>query len=281
MLFEGKGFVVTGAGRGIGRAIALDIARRGGAVVVCDLGCGVDGEGRDPSVAEGVAEEIRAMGGTAFPAPFDVGRSSDIEALFELSDRSLPTFDGLVTAAGIQHEKSLFDLEIERFESVVRTHLTGTFLPTQAAARRFKKQRRGGSIVHLVSAAGFLGSLGQTGEAAAKAGIYGLTRTASIELQRYGVRVNAVAPLARTRQTEDLPIFEKVRGTLEPEHVAPVASFLLSELAREVSGVALSVAGGRISSFQLTESSGRLKEIDGGVWTPEEIAENFLGITRV
>jgi len=126
-----------------------------------------------------------------------------------------------------------------------------------------------------------LGNFGQSNYAAAKAGIYGLTRTASIELQRYGVRVNAVAPIAKTRLTEDLPMFQKIEDTLSPDHVAPAHLFLASELSREVTGVVLAVAGARMSVFKVVESPGKYKESEAGVWTADEIAEHFESISKV
>ena len=125
-----------------------------------------------------------------------------------------------------------------------------------------------------------LGNLGQINESSAKAGIYGLTRTASIELQKYGIRVNALAAIAKTRLTEDLPMFEKTGDSMSAAHIAPAALFLASELSSELSGTVLSVTGGRISTFELSESQGRLKEAEGGIWTPAEIAENYDSIAR-
>src|SRR5690606_14811428 len=158
---------------------------------------------------------------------------------------------------------------------VVRTHLQGTFLMTQAVARALRKARASGSIINMTSVSGMLGNLGQINESAAKAGIYGLTRTASIELQKYGVRANAISAIAKTRLTEDLPMFEKAGDSMSPAHVAPAALFLGSDLSAELSGTVLNVAGGRISTFELAESQGRLKEAEGGLWTPWEIAENY------
>jgi NAD(P)-dependent dehydrogenase (short-subunit alcohol dehydrogenase family) len=125
-----------------------------------------------------------------------------------------------------------------------------------------------------------LGNFGQSNYSAAKAGIYGLTRTASIELQRYGIRVNAVAPVAKTRMTDDLPMFEKIESSLSPEHIAPAHVFLASDLSRDVSGQVLAVAGGRISVYKVVESPGKYKEADGGVWTPQEIAEHFDALSK-
>jgi NAD(P)-dependent dehydrogenase (short-subunit alcohol dehydrogenase family) len=158
--------------------------------------------------------------------------------------------------------------------------LRGSFLVTQAVARRLRKARAPGSFINMTSTSGMLGNLGQINESSAKAGIYGLTRTASIELQKYGIRVNALAAIAKTRLTEDLPMFEKTGDSMSAAHIAPAALFLASELSSDVSGTVLSVTGGRISTFELRESQGRLKEADGGVWTPAEIAEHYDSIAR-
>jgi len=147
-------------------------------------------------------------------------------------------------------------------------------------ARALRKARASGSIINMTSVSGMLGNLGQINESAAKAGIYGLTRTASIELQKYGVRANAISAIAKTRLTEDLPMFEKAGDSMSPAHVAPAALFLGSDLSAELSGTVLSVAGGRISTFELAESQGRLKEAEGGLWTPWEIAENYDSIAK-
>jgi NAD(P)-dependent dehydrogenase (short-subunit alcohol dehydrogenase family) len=188
--------------------------------------------------------------------------------------------DLLVNCAGILKNASLLDLAEEDFTLVLRTDLIGTLLVTQAVAAGLKQARRRGSIVNMTSVSGLLGNLGQANESAAKAGVYGLTRTSAIELQKFGITVNAVAAIARTRLTEDLPMFEKVRGTLEPEHVAPAVVFLASELGEGLSGVVLSVAGGRLSTISLVESQGRLKDEADGRWTPQEIAEHFASIAR-
>lgn len=280
-LLEGKVAIVTGAGRGIGKAIAVAFAEQGASVVVNDLGCERDGAGSDAEVAHEAVEEMKSAGHRALASAHSVDDRSAVADLFDMAVREFGQLDILVNNAGIIRDKNLFDMTDEQWDRVVATHLRGTFLCTQAAARVFKSQKRGGSIINMTSVSGLLGNLGQLNESASKAGIYGLTRTASIELQRFGVRVNAIAPIARTRLTADLPMFEKVDKTLEPQFVAPAAVFLASALADEVSGLALSVAGGRISSFALVESDGRIKEADGGLWTAEEIADNFAGICRV
>jgi NAD(P)-dependent dehydrogenase (short-subunit alcohol dehydrogenase family) len=280
-LLQGKVAVITGAGRGIGRAVARAFAAEGARIVVNDLGCARDGSGADPEVARAVVEEITAAGGQAVPNADSVTTADGATRIVQQALDTWGRIDILVNNAGILQDKSLLGLTEAMWEDTVAVHLRGTFLCTQAAAQQMRLARRGGRIINTTSVSGMLGNLGQANESAAKAGVYGLTRTASIELQKYDITVNAVAPIAKTRLTEDLPMFEKVTGTLEPEHVAPVYVFLASELGREVSGSVFSVAGGRLSTYQLVESAGRLKEADGGIWTPAEIAEHLESISKL
>lgn len=280
-LLEGKITVVTGGGRGIGRAVALGFAEQGARVVVADLGCERDGSGSDPRVAAEVTEEIRRAGGEAVSVTESVATGEGAARIVQTAVDTWGGIDVLVNCAGILQDKSLLSMTEAMWDEVMAVHLRGSFLCTQAAARQMRLQRRGGRIINTTSISGLQGNVGQANESAAKAGVYGLTRSASIELQKYGILVNAVAPIAKTRLTEDLPMFEKVSGTLEPCHVAPVYVFLASELADEVSGMVFAVAGGRVSTYQLTESSGRSKEADEGVWTPEEIAQHLQSISKL
>jgi NAD(P)-dependent dehydrogenase (short-subunit alcohol dehydrogenase family) len=158
--------------------------------------------------------------------------------------------------------------------------LTGTLNCLKAAAAAMRSNRQGGRIVNTTSAAGLLGSFGQCASAAAAAGVYGLTRSAAMELQRHGIMVNAVAPLARTRQTDELPMFQK-GNTLTADHVAPAYLFLASSLSGDMTGQVLSVAGGRVSVYRMTESHSRFKEADAGIWTAEEIAKEFSELPRI
>jgi NAD(P)-dependent dehydrogenase (short-subunit alcohol dehydrogenase family) len=278
-LLDGKSVVITGAGNGIGRATALLFAREGAKVVVNDLGGSRDGAGGNQEPAGLVADEIRAAGGTAVPNYEDIATREGAKAVIDTALREFGRIDVLVNNAGILRDKTLLKMELKNWQAVLDVHLTGTFLCTRAAALHMKEQKSG-RIINTTSISGLLGNFGQANYSAAKAGIYGFTRTASIELQRYGVLVNAVAPIAKTRMTEDLPMFEKIEGTLSPEHVAPVHLFLASDLVGERTGIVVGVAGARLSIFKVVESAGRFKESNDGVWTAAEIAENFEAIAR-
>jgi NAD(P)-dependent dehydrogenase (short-subunit alcohol dehydrogenase family) len=279
-LLAGKVAVITGAGNGIGRATALLFAREGAQVVVNDLGGTRAGSAGDHSAADAVVAEIRKAGGSAEPNYDSVATKEGAEAMANAAISRFGRIDVWLNNAGILRDKTLLKLDLADWQAVLDVHLTGSFLCTQAAAQQMKAQGSG-SIINTGSVSGMLGNFGQANYAAAKAGIYGLTRTASIELQRYGVRVNAVLPIAKTRLTADLPMFEKIEDTLSPEHVAPAHLFLASDLSREITGVALSVAGARMSVYKVVESPGKYKESDSGVWTAGEIAEHFTSINKV
>jgi NAD(P)-dependent dehydrogenase (short-subunit alcohol dehydrogenase family) len=278
-LMEGKSAVITGAGNGIGRATALLFAREGARVVVNDLGGSRAGEGGEHRAADAVVEEIRAAGGTAVANYDSVSTAEGARAIIETAQREFGRVDVLVNNAGILRDKTLLKLEVAQWDAVIDVHLKGTFLCTQAAALLMKDQGAG-RIVNTTSVSGLLGNFGQANYSAAKAGIYGLTRTASIELQRYGITVNAVAPIAKTRMTEDLPMFAKIADTLSPEHVAPAHLFLGSDLCGDRTGIVLAVAGARMSVYKVVESAGQFKEADAGVWSAEEIRDHFDAIAK-
>ena len=279
-LLAGKVALVTGGARGIGFAIAQAFATHGAKVAICDSGVERDGTGGDPNLVEAAKSELQALDAQVISSAADVSDEEAVAQLVASTTEQLGTINVLVNNAGIISDKSLFEMSSKAFDQVVRTHLRGTFLVIQAVARALRKAKTPGSIINMTSVSGMLGNLGQINESSAKAGIYGLTRTASIELQKYGVRVNALSAIAKTRLTDDLPMFEKAGDSMSPAHIAPAALFLASDLSAELSGTVLSVAGGRISTFELAESQGRLKEADGGIWTPQEIAENYDSIAK-
>jgi NAD(P)-dependent dehydrogenase (short-subunit alcohol dehydrogenase family) len=278
-LLEGKVVAITGGGNGIGRATALLLSQNGAKLVVNDLGSARDGSGASSSAADEVVAAITAAGGTAIAHHGDVSTADGAKSVVTDAKRQYGRLDVLINNAGILRDKTLLNMTPEMWKSVLDVHLTGTFLCTQAAAAVMREQG-GGRIINTTSVSGLLGNFGQANYSAAKAGIYGLTRTTSIELQRYGILVNAVAPLAKTRMTEDLPMFAKIEDTLSPEHVAPVHLFLASELSGERTGLVIGVAGARLSVFKVVESAGKYKESDRGIWTAEEISEHFEAISK-
>ena len=279
-LLDGRVVIVTGAGNGIGRATAKLLASEGASVVVNDVGGPRDGSGSDRGAADRVVDEIRAEGGTATSSHDSVATPEGAKQIVGTAVTTYGKLDVLINNAGILRDKTLLKTTVEMWDAVIDVHLKGTFLCMQAAAAHMKERGEGGRIINTTSVSGMLGNFGQSNYAAAKAGIYGLTRTASIELQRHAIRVNAVAPVAKTRMTEDLPMFEKLE-TLTPEHVAPVHLFLACDLSSDLTGNVLAVAGGKLSVYKVVESPGKFKEADGGVWTASEIAEHFNVINKL
>lgn len=274
-----KVVIITGAGNGIGLATARLFARLGARLIVNDAGVDRHGNALDDGLAQRVADELVASGARAVASNHSVETATGAQALVELAVRHYGRLDGLVNNAGFSRDKPLLKMTEHDFDAVVGVHLKGTFLCLQAAGRVMQRQGAG-SIVNTTSTSGLTGNFGQVNSSAAQAGVFGLMRTASVELQRYGIRVNAVAPLAKTRLTEDLPMFEHVES-MRPEHVAPVHAFLVSDLSKTTTGVAVSVAGGRLTTFRMAESAGEFKETEDGVWSVEEIAEHFAAIRKL
>lgn len=278
-LLEGKVAVVTGGGRGIGRAEALALAAEGARIVVADPGGERDGTGTDPRAADAVVEEILRGGGTAVASHGSVATAEGARAIVQTAVSAHGGLDVLVNAAGILRDRSILKMDAESFEAVLEVHLRGTWHCMQAAARVMIDQGRGGRIVNTTSLAGLIGNLGQIGTAAANAAIYGLTRAAAIELRKHGITVNAIAPVAKTRLTKDLPMFQGVtEESLGPQHVAPLAVFLASDLAKDLTGEVLGVAGGRLSRFKMIETAGAFKH--DGPWTAQEIRDRWGEIAR-
>ena len=276
-LFDGKVAIITGAGNGIGRAHALYLSERGAAVVVNDLGGARDGHGGGRRAADEVVAAITAAGGKAIANYDSVATLEGAQRIVWAAVNKLGRVDILVNNAGILRDRTLMNMSEAEFDAVIAVHLKGTYLMTQAVARQMKLQGTGGRIVNTSSVSGLIGNFGQGNYAAAKAGIYGLTRTASMELQKIGVTVNAIAPVARTRMTEDLPMFESVgEETMGPQHIAPVVAFLASDASANLTGKILGVEGRRVFEYRMHVTAGVTRSDDD--WTPESIADQLDAI---
>lgn len=278
-LVEGKVVVVTGAGGGIGRAEAMLFAAEGARVVVNDVGGARDGDGQDSAMADAVVHAIKEAGGEAVASHHSVATADGAQGIIDAAVEAFGRVDVLVNNAGILRDKTLLKMTEAMWQPVIDVHLKGTFLCSQAAAKQMIKQGEGGRIINTTSVSGLLGNFGQTNYAAAKAGIYGVTRTTAIELQKHRITVNAIAPIAKTRMTEDLPMFQGL-DSLTPEHIAPAALFLGSPLCEDRTGHVLAVSGSRLYCFKVVEGKGVFKDGEQP-WTADEIAEHWERITKV
>ena len=279
-MLEGKVAIITGSGGGIGREHALLFAREGARIVVNDLGSDRHGGGRGGKMADKVAAEIKAAGGEAVANYDSVATREGADGLVWSALNKFGKLDIVVNNAGILRDKTLLNMSEQDFDLVIDVHLKGTYLMTQAAARTFKVQGKGGRIVNTTSLSGLLGNFGQGNYAAAKGGIYSLTRTASMEFQRMGVTVNAIAPVAITRMTQDLQMMKAfTQENLGPQHIAPVAAFLASDLAADITGAIVGVQGGKVFLYKMTETDGVTKE-GGQPWSPAELKERWSEIAK-
>ena len=243
--YDGRVAIVTGAGGGLGRQHALLLASRGARVVVNDLGGSVSGEGSDLGPAEKVAEEIRAAGGEAVSDGHSVSTADGGAAIVQTAIDAYGQIDIVVNNAGILRDKSFHNLTPELLEPVLDVHLRGAFYVTQPAWVRMREQGYG-RIINTTSQSGVLGNFGQANYGAAKMGLVGLTRVLAIEGAKANIKVNAIAPIARTRMTEEL--MGAAAGALDPELVSPVVAGLASEDC-SVTGEVFTVAAGRVGRF--------------------------------
>ena len=268
---KGKVVAVTGAGRGIGRAVALACAAEGASVVVNDYGVSIDGSEPTSDVADGVVREIEAAGGTAVAVADDISTMAAGERIVQTAVDNYGRLDGVVCVAGILRERMLFNMSEDEWDAVIATHLKGTFTVFRAASAVMRKQEGGGSLVAFTSGVGMWGSVSQANYAAAKGGIVALMRSAAVGLQRYGVNANCIAPVAQTRMAANVPGGTAETG--EPEDVAPMVVYLLSDAARDVTGQTYTVVGGKIALWSQPREIREM--VKDGRWTPQEIVDKL------
>jgi NAD(P)-dependent dehydrogenase (short-subunit alcohol dehydrogenase family) len=274
-VLEGKVVLVTGAGRGVGRGVALDAARAGAAVVVNDLGVSLGGEGDGTPIAEQVAEEIRASGGRAVANRDSVASWQGAQHVVEAALDAFGHIDGVVNNAGNLRDSLFHKMTEEEFDSVIAVHLKGSFNVSRAAAPHFKTQASG-AYVHMTSTSGLVGNFGQANYSAAKLGIVGLSKSIALDMHRFGVRSNAVAPFAWTRMIDSIHAeTEEDKTRLErfqqmtPDTVAPLVVYLGSERAEGISGQVFSVRNNEVFVFSQPRPVQSLHSPGG--WTPEKL----------
>ncbi|MCZ4512779.1 SDR family oxidoreductase [Streptomyces sp. ActVer] len=273
----GKVVAVTGAGRGIGRAVALGAAAEGARVVVNDYGVSIEGAEPTSEIAEAVVKEIEAAGGDAIAVADDISTMAGGRRVVDTALETYGRLDGVVCVAGILRERMLFNMSEEEWDPVLATHLKGTFTVFRAASAIMRRQGSG-TLIGFTSG-NHQGSVSQANYSAAKGGIISLVRSAALGLHKYGVTANAVAPVARTRMSANVPMELKEIG--EPEDVAALVVYLLSERAREerITGQVYTIAGPKIAVWaQPRELRAGYAE---GSWTPERIADFLPGTVGV
>jgi NAD(P)-dependent dehydrogenase (short-subunit alcohol dehydrogenase family) len=277
----GKVVAVTGAGRGIGREIALLAAQEGAKVVVNDLGGAVDGEGgASAAPAQEVVDEIKRNGGQAVASFDSVAEPGPAANIIKTAIDAFGRIDGVVNNAGILRDRIFHRMSVVDFELVLKVHLFGSFYVSHAAARHFREQESG-AFVHFTSTSGLVGNYGQANYAAAKLGITALSKSIALDMQRFNVRSNCVSPFAWSRMIGTIPTeteAEKRRvarsQTMTPAKIAPVVVFLLSEAAKDITGQIFAV---RKNEIMLMGQSRPLRSVHRGEgWTQETIAEHAM-----
>jgi len=283
-MLDGKVIIVTGAGRGIGRAIAMLLADRGAQVVVNDLGGAADGEGRDKGPAAEVADEITALGGEAIG---DFNSVAEWDSAHEIIQTAIDAFgriDGVVNNAGILRDTIFHKMTEEQFDLVINVHLKGSFNMSRACAPHFREQQSG-CLVHMTSTSGLIGNLGQANYMSAKLGIVGLSKSIALDMARYNVRSNCISPFAWSRLFGKVPTetpeqqarVEKIKE-MTPEKIAPLACALFSASAQDVSGQIFAVRNNEIFLMSQSRPIRTAHTSDG--WTPEAVSDRVFSAFR-
>ena len=284
MMLKGRVAVVTGAARGIGRDIALLMARQGASVVVNDYGGGADGMGSDKGPADDVVKEIKGLGGQAAANYDSVATMAGGQQIIQTALDHFGQIDIVVNNAGILRDRMIFNMTEEEWDGVLNTHLKGTFAVSRAAVPHMR-ERKWGRFINMTSTSGLVGNVGQANYAAAKMGIVGFTRVLALDMARYNVTAHCISPFAWTRMIGTIPVeteaqkarVEKIKK-MGPEHIAPVAAFLATDEAKDISGQVFGVRGKEIMLFCHMRPAIRIHHDQG--WTPERLAEMFPGTLK-
>lgn len=279
-MLEGKVVVVTGAGGGIGRDFALAMAANGARVVVNDIGASVSGEGLNAGPAQKVVQEIVAAGGEAVASTDSVADWDAAQRIVQCALDSFGRIDGVVNNAGILRDRFFFNMSIEEWRAVIDVHLNGSFYVARAAAPHFRGQHSG-AYVNMTSTSGLVGNLGQANYSAAKLGIAGLSKSIALDMARYNVRSNCIAPFAWSRMIGSIPTdtpdqkerVEKLKS-MQTSKIAPMAVYLVSDAAKDVSGQIFGVRANEIFLFSQNRPLRSVQRSDG--WTAERIAEHAM-----
>ncbi len=280
-MLEGKVAIVTGAGQGVGRAIAEGLAKAGAQVVINDVGVTLTGETENASAAEEAAAAIRSAGGQAAASRDSVAEWASAQRIVETALDYFGRIDIVVNNAGILRDAIFHRMEPEEWRAVIDVHLHGSFNISRAAATHFRQQQSG-SYIHMTSTAGLIGNFGQANYMAAKLGVVGLSRAIALDMQRFNVRSNCIAPFAWSRMVSSIPTeteADKIRVAklkqMTPEKIAPMVAFLASDAAKDVSGQIFAVRNNEIFLMSQSRPIRSLHRSEG--WSPEALAEQLPG----